>query len=59
MFICYRCGEQYEEVESTSCQECGEVECVFTHQQMADVLNNLYIKGIIEEADIECEDADG
>lgn len=56
--ICYRCGERYrghEEEDQVDCPSCGEKECVFTHQQMADILNNLYVNGLIEEADLEYE----
>jgi len=51
MCICFRCGEEHE-VAYVTCESCGEDYCVFSYQEMADILNDLYIRNIISKDDI-------
>lgn len=52
MKLCYRCGEKYSGVHDNNCESCNEQFCVFSHQEISDILNNLVIEEIITEKQI-------
>lgn len=52
MKICYRCGERYAGWHGTDCQSCGEDFCVFSHQEISDILNNLIIEELVTQEQV-------
>lgn len=55
-YKCFRCGEGHTKffdledhplsnVPSRDCPSCLEKHTLFTHQEMADILNNMYLAG--------------
>ena len=55
--ICYKCGAEDQEYEvvgySRNCSECGGKASVLEITEMTDLLNELYLRGLLPEGFVE------
>ena len=48
-YKCFQCGFEMEtenELENRTCPSCGNTHSLFTHTEMGDIINNIYLAGV-------------